>query len=143
MLLLVVGAAELHAQTPAAPPAGMTQEQFDALVDAISKSVAEKLKADGVQEPAAAAAKPKSGKGAPAAKAEIVKIPPKEGPGEFAIFLQRAGKVVAAFPALGRQFDRIGGGLDQGSTGGWGIVAFMLVLASIAACRIARAQLTA
>jgi small-conductance mechanosensitive channel len=133
---LVLGAAGLHAQTPTVPPPGMTQEQFDSLVDAIAKSVAEKLKAEGAHEPAASAAKPKAGKGAPAGKVEIVKLPPKEGPGEFAIFLQRAGKVVTGFPALGRQLDLIAGGLDQGSSGGWGILAFVLVLVVIAGAAV-------
>ena len=43
---LLLGAAGAGAQTPATPPAGMTQDQFNALVDAISNSVAEKLKAE-------------------------------------------------------------------------------------------------
>ena len=37
----------LHAQTAVPPPAGLSQEQFKALVDAISDSVTEKLKAQG------------------------------------------------------------------------------------------------
>ena len=45
MLSLVLGATGLCAQTPA--PAGMTQEQFDSLVDAIAKSVTDKLKVEG------------------------------------------------------------------------------------------------
>jgi hypothetical protein len=53
-----------YAQTPATPPAGMTQEQFDLLVDAISNLVAEKLKAEGVL----AKPQPKTGKGAPPPK---------------------------------------------------------------------------
>ena len=113
ILVLALGAAELRAQTAAVPPPGMTQEQFDALVDAISNSVAQKLKADGNHDTETGAGKPK-GKGAPAAKAEVVRTPPKQGPGEFAIFLQRAGKVAAAFPVLGRQLDVAAGGLDQG-----------------------------
>ncbi len=44
--LIALGTVGAIAQTPATPPAGMTQEQFDSLVEAISKSVAEKLKAD-------------------------------------------------------------------------------------------------
>ena len=49
-LALFLSAAGAGAQTPAAPPAGMTPEQFNALVDAISNSVTEKLKAEGVHD---------------------------------------------------------------------------------------------
>ena len=49
--LLLAAVVAVHAQAPAAAPSGMTQQQFDSLVDAISKSVAEKLKADGIAAP--------------------------------------------------------------------------------------------
>src|SRR5262245_3813439 len=48
-LVLLSYAAGAGAQTPAPPP-GMTPEQFNALVDAISNSVTEKLKAEGVHD---------------------------------------------------------------------------------------------
>ena len=137
--LFVLGAGPLCAQTSAAPPAGMTQEQFDSLVDAISKSVVDKLKVEGVPAAAPApdtAAKPKSGKGAPASKPEIKITTPKQGPGEFAIFLQRAGKVALAFPVLGHQLYAIGGDLDQRSDGGLGFGGFVLVLGLIAAAAV-------
>jgi len=137
MSLLVLGAGTSSAQTPVAPPAGMTQEQFDSLVDAIGKSVVEKLKAEGV--PAAApeaAAKPKSGKGAPSPKPEIKITTPKQGPGWFAVFLQRAGKVAMAFPVLGHQFGVIVDDLDQRSNGGLGFAGFVLVLGLIAAVAV-------
>ncbi|HEY6983460.1 mechanosensitive ion channel family protein [Reyranella sp.] len=134
--LLVLGTAASRAETPT-PPAGMTQEQFDALVDAIGNSVVEKLKAEGIAAPAPeAAAKPKSGKGAPAPKAEIVRVPPRQGPGEFALFLQRLGRVVLAFPELGRQLAGVAGGLDQESNKGWGMAGFVLVLGLIAAAAV-------
>ena len=67
--VLLLSAGLVQAQAPVAPPHGMTQEQFDSLVDAISNAVTEKLKAEGVPAapaPAAApAAKPKSAKEAP------------------------------------------------------------------------------
>jgi small-conductance mechanosensitive channel len=135
--LLVLGAGTLRAETPVAPPPGMTQEQFDSLVDAISKSVVEKLKAEGVPAPAAdAVAKPKSGKGAPSPKPQIVRTTPKQGPGEFALFLQRLGKVVMAFPELGRQLAVVAGGLDRESPGGWGMAAFVLLLGLIGAAAV-------
>ena len=72
--VLLASAVTAHAQVPANPPPGMTQQQFDSLVDAISNSVTEKLKAEGV--PAAPArpqaAPPKAGKGTPAATPRIV-----------------------------------------------------------------------
>src|SRR5690242_19793905 len=92
ILCLILGAGGVSAQPAAVPPAGMTQQQFDALVEAISKSVADKLKAEG----ATPYPKAKSGKAAPAP--QIVRTAPKQGPGEFAIFVQNFGKAVAAFP---------------------------------------------
>jgi small-conductance mechanosensitive channel len=124
VLSLALGAGALQAQTTVPP--GMTQQQFDAMVDAISKSVAEKLKAD--------APKPKSGKDAP--KAEIVRTPLKEGPGEVAIFLQRAGAVALALPVLGHQFKFIAGKLDQAAHGGWGLVGFVLMLGLVAVAAV-------
>src|SRR5882757_1805453 len=98
--LLLTTAVGLHAQSPAALPPGMTQEQFDTLVDSISKSVAEKLKAEGVpaaQTPAPAA---KSGKGSAAPKAAAApkskppRIEGEEAPDEFAVFFEQAQRVV-------------------------------------------------
>ena len=87
--LLLAAVFGVHAQTPAAPPSGITQQQFDALVDAISKSVAEKLKADGIAAPPKAAAKPSAAEGADASALSL-----------------RAGEA-AAIPTLGRQFATI------------------------------------
>lgn len=135
--LVLAGTIAIRAETPPAPPSGMTQEQFDSLVDAISKSVVEKLKAEGVPAPAAdAVAKPKSGKGAPSPKPGIVRTTPRQGPSEFALFVQRLGKVVLAFPTLGRQLAAVAGGLGQDSNGGWGIAAFVLVLGLTAAAAV-------
>jgi moderate conductance mechanosensitive channel len=121
-----------RAETPAAPPAGMTQEQYDSLVDAISTSVAQKLKAEDSQP----TAKSKTGKDAPAPRPEIVKTGPKQGPGEFALFLQRAGRVALAFPVLGHQLAVVAGGLGEESGGGWGIFTFVLVLGLIATAAV-------
>src|SRR5262249_21156226 len=126
VVLLVMGALASYADTPGAPPAGMTQEQYDALVDAISSSVAQKLKA----ESGPATTKPKSSKEPQAAAAEATK-PVAKGPGAVALFLQRAGKVMLAIPELGRRLTAIGGGLDEESVGGWGIAGFVLTLVLI------------
>ena len=94
--VLLASAAMAHAQVPAAPPPGMTQEQFDSLVDAISNSVTEKLKAAGP------AAQPKAGKGAPAAKPKIVITAIDDEPDEFGLFFGRA-KGVAIHRLVGRR----------------------------------------
>jgi small-conductance mechanosensitive channel len=120
-----------HAQAPAGPPAGMTQEQFDALVDAISKSVVERLKAAGIPSAATPA---KSGKAAPAASPNPA--PPKaaaDKPDEFAIFLHQAGRVIVALPEVGRRLATLTGLLDARQRGGNGAFAFLLLLGLIAA----------
>ena len=101
--LVLAGTIAIRAETPPAPPPGLTQEQFDSLVDAIGKSVVEKLKAEGVSAPAPeAVAKPKSGKGTPSPRPDIVRTTPRQGPSEFALFVQRLGKVAMAFPDANR-----------------------------------------
>src|SRR5262249_40141647 len=99
LLLQSAFVVRLEAQTNA--PAGMTQQQFDTLVEAISNSVTEKLKAEGAQAapvaaaPASPAAKPAASdsKGGKASKPppgpKIVKMPPKEGPDSFTVFFER------------------------------------------------------
>src|SRR4029077_12578897 len=98
--LVLAAIAPAGAQAPTTPPAGMTQEQFNALVDAISNSVTEKLKAEGTPAapataapaPAAPAASSKSKSSKPAPTIVLTPIP--EGPGAFAVFIERAGGVV-------------------------------------------------
>ena len=130
--LLCASVASAVAQAPAAPPPGMTQEQFNALVDAISNSVTEKLKAEGVPAAAPPAAAPapaaasKSSKAPPPPK--IITTPLKEGPDEFALFFQRAKLVVLAIPVLGRHLAAIPGLLDQRAEGGDGAGALLLLL---------------
>ena len=136
--LLCASLAPARAQAPVAVPPGMTQDQFNALVDAISNSVTEKLKAEGVPAaaPPAAAAAPapaassKSSKAPPPPK--IIKTPMKEGPDEFAVFFQRAGQVVLAVPVLGRYLAAIPSLLDQRAAGGGGAGALLLLLALVA-----------
>jgi small-conductance mechanosensitive channel len=135
ILGIILGTGELRAQPAAPPPAGMTQQQFDMLVDAISKSVVEKMKAEG--GPAATpdpAAKPKSGKGAP--PAQIVRTTPKQGPGELVVFLQNFGRAIAAFPVLGHQLAVFIGDLHQRSTGGLGAGAFIIILGVVGAAAV-------
>lgn len=146
--LVAVLGGTAHAQSPpAAPPAGMTQQQFDALVDAISNSVTEKLKAEGAHAPAEAApaspAKPaasdskssKSSKPAPGPK--IVKMPPKEGPDAFKVFFDRADKVLGATLVMLGQFASIPSRLDRGGGGGRDPSGFLLLLGAIAVVAVA------
>ena len=135
VLGIILGAGELRAQPAPALPAGMTQEQFDMLVDAISKSVVEKMKAEGGPAATPEPAKAKPNKGAPPLKAQVVHIP-KQGPGEFALLLQRFGKAVAAYPVLGQQLAALGRGLDQRENGGWGAGAFAVIVVLVAAAAV-------
>src|SRR5258708_6434062 len=143
MSVLLASAVMAHAQAPAAPPPGMTQEQFDSLVDAISNSVTEKLKAEGVPagpagSPAGSpAAQPKAGKGAPAVKPKIVITAIEDEPDEFGLFFERAKGVAQALPILGTQLAVIPGLLDQRSSGGRGTWAFVLLLGLVAVVAVA------
>lgn len=95
----------------------MPQEQFDALVSAITKSVLEKLKADGIPAQATQAAKPgpfDAGNGAE--------------PDEVDVFLQRAATIMQATPALGEHIAAIPPMLDQGTEGGRGLGRLLLLL---------------
>ena len=113
--LLLTAVFAVHAQAPAAPPSGLTQQQFDTLVDAISKSVAEKLKADGITAP------PKTAKPAAAASSDA-----------FGAFFAHASDAARAIPTLGRQFATIPGLLDESERGGRGPLAFLLLLGLVA-----------
>ena len=128
----------------------MTQDQFNSLVDAISNSVTAKLKAEGAHAapaapPAESSTSKSKGKGAP--PPSIVRTPIPEGPGPFAVFIERAGKVVSAVPVLGTKLASIPGLLDQSATGGRGTSTFLLLLglvvvAALAAEAVLRAFMT-
>ena len=97
LVLAFAGATMSHAQAPADLPAGMTQEQFDALVDAISKSVAEKLKAESIPAaPSPPTAAPASEVGQRrvrrGANRRSSRVARRERPDEFAIVLDRVGR---------------------------------------------------
>jgi moderate conductance mechanosensitive channel len=132
----------VYAQAPAALPPGMTQEQFDALVDAISKSVAEKLKAESVPSapstvpPAAPAAKSGKGGSAAAAKPKVVKVAPASGD-EFAVVLEESARLARAVPTLGRQLAAIPGFFDESERGGRGPAGFLLLLGIVAVAAVA------
>lgn len=150
VLALSLAATSARAQTAATPPAGMTTEQFNALVDAISNSVAEKLKAEGTQDaPAKTPAEAPAASSSSKSKAKppppsIVRTGLPEGPGPFAIFIERAGKVVRAVPTLGAKLALIPGLLDQSAAGGRSTSTFLLLLGLVAvAALVAEAILRA
>jgi small-conductance mechanosensitive channel len=133
-------------QAQTALPAGMTQEQFDALVEAIGNSVTEKLKAErapgaavpDASAPKSAASDSKGGKaGKPPSAPKIVKMPPKEGPDAFTVFFERADTVVKAAPVMLGQLVSIPGRLDRTAQGGRSTGGFILLLGVVAAVAVA------
>jgi small-conductance mechanosensitive channel len=127
-LLLYLGSRPpAFAEPPDAPPPGMTQQQFDALVDAISKSVAEKLKSDAKPASAPAQARPAS---------SIAKSL-SAGPDSFSLLFDQGKAVVAAIPSVGRQLRYVYGLLDRESTGGLSAGGFLACLLSIAVLAVA------
>ncbi|MGL4442601.1 MAG: mechanosensitive ion channel family protein [Alsobacter sp.] len=113
------------AQAPVQPPAGMSQVDFDRLVDAISQAVAPKLKAEGAVAPATAAppAPKPSGDAQEAAAAG------------FAEFFARGKAVVLSLPAFFGEVIKIPGALDRSDAGGKGFLLYaaMLLIAIAAA----------
>ncbi len=143
-LVVMLGAAGAGAQTAATPPAGMTQDQFNSLVDAISNSVTEKLKAEGAQPahaappPAAAPAAASSSKSKGKAPAPAIVVTPiSTGPGPLAVFIDHAGNVARAVPALGAKLGSIPGLLDQSAAGGRSTSIFLLLLGLVAVAALA------
>ena len=138
LVLFLAGAAGAGAQTPATPPPGMTQEQFNSLVDAISNSVADKLKAEGANAPAAAPAAASNSKAkGKAPSPSIVVTPISTGPGPVAVFIDHAGNVVRAVPTLGAKLASIPGLLDQSPAGGRSTSIFLLLLGLVAVVALA------
>jgi small-conductance mechanosensitive channel len=111
----------------------MPQEQFDALVNAISRSVLEKLKSEGLPAQGAAPAKP-----APSGAAS------HEEPDEISRFLQQAATVMQATPVFGEHLAAIPPMLDESATGGRGLGRLLLVLTlAVAGALVAEALVRA
>jgi small-conductance mechanosensitive channel len=135
--LLLAGGALAQDNSQPVPPPGMTQQQFDALVDAISKSVAERLKAEGVMAappaaqnaPASQTSKGKPGK-APD-KPLVIKKPIENTPDPVATFLEDSDRVLANVPALGHRLALIRGVLDERSIGGRSPASLLLLLGAV------------
>src|ERR1700730_7804556 len=94
MILLVGSIVAVDGQTPSPLPPGMTQDQFDAMVDAIGKALVVKLKNEGVLS-APAPAPPQ-----PAVASNMVAD-------ELAAFLEKAEHVLGAGPTAGPHLDSI------------------------------------
>ena len=119
LFILAIGA---HAQTTVpAPPAGMTQQQFDALVERISNAVVDRLKKEGVVAPTPVEpAKPEAAAG-PEADALAND--------QATAFVARARLALTAYPALWHNLVRVPALLDKSPSGGRGLMAFLVTLA--------------
>jgi moderate conductance mechanosensitive channel len=126
LVLLMAAVVGGHALAQTAAPPGLTQEQFEALVDAISKSVVEKLKNEGI------AANP-----SPPAKAGSFDASSKQDPDELAVFLEQAARVVRAVPAFGRALAAFGGALDDGAWKGGRLATYLSLLALVIGAALA------
>lgn len=139
ILLLLGGMGELLAQTPSTLPPGVTQDQFDAMVDAIGKSVTQKLMTPeqiGVLADAVAKAVAEKQKVAPAPAAAKESAPHKAAPSTLATdlagFFHRAGQAISAIPAFWEHLTAIPGLLDERAQGGRGLAGFLLRLLIVA-----------
>ena len=103
-LLLGLMATSL-AQTPSAPPQPLPQAQFDALVEAVKKAVADELRAQGTP-PATATANPASAS------------PAADRTGALGTFRGRLNQVIAALPQANAALKRLPQALDESATGG-------------------------
>jgi len=101
MILFVGDIVAVHGQTPSPLPPGMTQDQFNAMVDAIGKALVVKLKNEGiVPAPAAAPSQP-------GVASNVVAD-------ELAAFLEKTERVLPAVPILGTYLASIPGLLEAG-----------------------------
>lgn len=114
LVLGLIGSA--FAQTPPTRPQPLPQEQFDALVEAVKKAVADELRAQG----ATATAKPEAANPAD----------PKDArrPSVLNTFRDRLRQVVAAIPQARGAARDLSQALDESSTGGRGTWGFLMVL---------------
>jgi small-conductance mechanosensitive channel len=103
------------AQTPPASPQPIPQEQFDALVEAVKKAVADELRAQGTP-PATATASPASAGSA------------AEQTGALGTFRGRLNQVIAALPQANAALKRLPQALDESATGGRGAGSFLAAL---------------
>ena len=114
LVLLFAGIAPPRAQ-PANPlPPGMTQEQVDGLVSAITRSVLEKLKAEN-----------------PAAATPPAAAPAPDAPDAFEVLVAQTRGLIGAMPAFWRGLADMLGRLDASGQGGRAAVPFLLMLLAV------------
>src|SRR5262245_3841160 len=116
------------AQTTPAPNQPLPKEQFDALVDAVKKAVADELKAQGTPAKAAPA---KSASPSSTAAADA------DQPAPLTVFAQELLRVLAGMPALIDSLATLPRALDESSTAGRGTANFVLILLVTAAAALA------
>ncbi|HLM12620.1 MAG TPA: hypothetical protein VK362_09540, partial [Reyranella sp.] len=102
------------AQTPSASPQPIPQAQFDALVEAVKKAVADEMRAQGTPSATAAAS--------PAGAV------PAAGTGALGTFRGRLNQVIAALPQANAALKRLPQALDESATGGRGAGSFLAAL---------------
>jgi moderate conductance mechanosensitive channel len=129
-ILLVGNIVEVSGQAPPTPPPGMTQAQFDAMVEAIGKAVADRLRSEGaIATPAPASAPPRA-PAPPPATGNVVAD-------QLAAFVDKAEHVFQGAPVLGSNLAAINRLLDERSRGGRGVARFLLLLAVAAGVSLA------
>jgi small-conductance mechanosensitive channel len=106
------------AQDPA--PQSMPQQQFEDLVNAITKSVLERIKNEKPSAPTP-----------PAASRSPFDTATPDEPDQITLFLTRATATLRAVPELGHYLGEFRRALDQSSQGGMGRRVFLLVLAGV------------
>src|ERR1700722_6918370 len=124
MILLAGSIVSVEGQTPSPLPPGMTQDQFDAMVDAIGKALVVRLKNEGAL-PAPAPAPPQ-----PGAASNV-------GAKKLAAFFEKAEHVLQAVPPLGTYPAAIPRLLDNDKQGGRGPIGFLFVLVLVAGLSMA------
>jgi small-conductance mechanosensitive channel len=125
-LVVAVGLAATAGRTAVAqnaPTAAMPQQQFDDLVNAITRSVLEKLKAE---KPSAPAPAPRAASRSPFDPAN-----PDE-PDQITLFLTQVTTTLRAVPQLGHRLGEFRSALDQSAHGGLDRRVFLLFLAAVA-----------
>ena len=127
MILFAGEMVAVQAQTQSTLPPGMTQEQFDATVDAVAKALVVKLKKEGVV----------------AAPAPAAATPPQAAPAgnvvadELAAFLDKTRHALQAVPTIGTYLATIPHLVDESPRGGRGPLRFLLALAVVAGVALA------
>lgn len=103
-------------------PQAMPQQQFDDLVNAITKSVLEKIGSE----------KPPAPLSPPASRSPFDPANPDQ-PDEITLFLAQATAALKAVPQLGHALNEFRSALDQSPQGGMGRRVFLLFLAAVVA----------